>query len=249
MEVALERCREHGDLFAPVLEDPRPLAPAARKLEKLWKGRGPPGFPDGPLFSGSRRRLTLRESGRRGGGRLRLGLGLLLLQDSEAREDEEADADEQEREADGDAEHRDVLGEERGIERGRERRLGDPEVARAVRNRLRGLRVGHRVCRRCPCRRRRRARSSARSAAPRSGPSASTCSRAWPRGCGSACSSRSTSPRRPCRSCWPATVQLGSRRSSRPAFARLGLDRVGVMSGVPTICLARDVVANLARGR
>ena len=35
MEVALERVREHGDLFAPVLEDPRPLAPAARALAKL----------------------------------------------------------------------------------------------------------------------------------------------------------------------------------------------------------------------
>jgi bifunctional non-homologous end joining protein LigD len=35
MQVALERCREHGDLFAPVLEDPRPLAPAAKALAKL----------------------------------------------------------------------------------------------------------------------------------------------------------------------------------------------------------------------
>jgi bifunctional non-homologous end joining protein LigD len=35
MEVALERLREHGDLFAPVLEDPRPLAPAARALAEL----------------------------------------------------------------------------------------------------------------------------------------------------------------------------------------------------------------------
>jgi bifunctional non-homologous end joining protein LigD len=35
MEVALARCVEHGDLFAPVLEDPRPLAPAAKKLAKL----------------------------------------------------------------------------------------------------------------------------------------------------------------------------------------------------------------------
>ena len=35
MEVALERVREHGDLFSPVLEDPRPLAPAARKLAEL----------------------------------------------------------------------------------------------------------------------------------------------------------------------------------------------------------------------
>jgi len=33
MEVALERIAEHGDLFAPVLEDPRPLAAARRKLE------------------------------------------------------------------------------------------------------------------------------------------------------------------------------------------------------------------------
>jgi bifunctional non-homologous end joining protein LigD len=35
MEVALERCRAHGDLFTPVLEDPRPLAQAARALAKL----------------------------------------------------------------------------------------------------------------------------------------------------------------------------------------------------------------------
>jgi bifunctional non-homologous end joining protein LigD len=35
MDVALERIAQHGDLFAPVLEDPRPLAAAARKLEKL----------------------------------------------------------------------------------------------------------------------------------------------------------------------------------------------------------------------
>jgi bifunctional non-homologous end joining protein LigD len=35
MEVALARVAEHGDLFAPVLEDPRPLAAAARALAKL----------------------------------------------------------------------------------------------------------------------------------------------------------------------------------------------------------------------
>jgi bifunctional non-homologous end joining protein LigD len=35
MEVALERIAQHGDLFAPVLEDPRPLAPAARSLAKI----------------------------------------------------------------------------------------------------------------------------------------------------------------------------------------------------------------------
>src|SRR5437764_2346229 len=35
MEVALRRCAENGDLFAPVLEDLRPLAPAARALAKL----------------------------------------------------------------------------------------------------------------------------------------------------------------------------------------------------------------------
>jgi bifunctional non-homologous end joining protein LigD len=35
MEVALERCARHGDLFAPVLEDPRPLAPAAKALATL----------------------------------------------------------------------------------------------------------------------------------------------------------------------------------------------------------------------
>jgi bifunctional non-homologous end joining protein LigD len=33
MEVALQRVAEQGDLFAPVLEDPRPLAAARRKLE------------------------------------------------------------------------------------------------------------------------------------------------------------------------------------------------------------------------
>jgi bifunctional non-homologous end joining protein LigD len=35
MDVALERCAKHGDLFARVLEDPRPLAPAARALASL----------------------------------------------------------------------------------------------------------------------------------------------------------------------------------------------------------------------
>ena len=35
MAVALERIARHGDLFAPVLEDARPLAPAARRLDAL----------------------------------------------------------------------------------------------------------------------------------------------------------------------------------------------------------------------
>src|SRR5713226_7912097 len=35
MAVALERVERHGDLFAPVLEDPRPLAAAAKKLVRL----------------------------------------------------------------------------------------------------------------------------------------------------------------------------------------------------------------------
>ena len=35
MAVALQRVAERGDLFAPVLEAPRPLAPAARRLQKL----------------------------------------------------------------------------------------------------------------------------------------------------------------------------------------------------------------------
>jgi bifunctional non-homologous end joining protein LigD len=35
MEVALGRIERHGDLFAPVLEDPRPLGSAAAKLERL----------------------------------------------------------------------------------------------------------------------------------------------------------------------------------------------------------------------
>jgi bifunctional non-homologous end joining protein LigD len=38
MEVALKRIEREGDLFAPVLEDPRPLAPAAAKLERLGSG-------------------------------------------------------------------------------------------------------------------------------------------------------------------------------------------------------------------
>jgi bifunctional non-homologous end joining protein LigD len=35
MAVTRRRLDEHGDLFAAVLEDPRPLAPAQRALEKL----------------------------------------------------------------------------------------------------------------------------------------------------------------------------------------------------------------------
>jgi bifunctional non-homologous end joining protein LigD len=35
MEIALRRIDEQGDLFAPVLEDPRPLAPAQRALDAL----------------------------------------------------------------------------------------------------------------------------------------------------------------------------------------------------------------------
>src|SRR4051795_13297478 len=35
MQVALERIERHGDLFAPVLEESRPLAAAAKKLERL----------------------------------------------------------------------------------------------------------------------------------------------------------------------------------------------------------------------
>jgi bifunctional non-homologous end joining protein LigD len=35
MEEAMKRIADHGDLFAPVLEDPRPLAPAAKKLKRL----------------------------------------------------------------------------------------------------------------------------------------------------------------------------------------------------------------------
>jgi bifunctional non-homologous end joining protein LigD len=36
MDTALERIERHGDLFAPVLEDPRPLAPAAKALAALY---------------------------------------------------------------------------------------------------------------------------------------------------------------------------------------------------------------------
>ena len=35
MNEALRRIEEHGDLYAPVLEDPRSLAPAAKRLERL----------------------------------------------------------------------------------------------------------------------------------------------------------------------------------------------------------------------
>jgi DNA primase len=36
MQRALERIEQHGDLFAPVLEDPRPLSPAAKALDRLY---------------------------------------------------------------------------------------------------------------------------------------------------------------------------------------------------------------------
>jgi bifunctional non-homologous end joining protein LigD len=36
MEVALERIDRHGDLFVAVLEDPRPLSPAAKALDRLY---------------------------------------------------------------------------------------------------------------------------------------------------------------------------------------------------------------------
>jgi bifunctional non-homologous end joining protein LigD len=36
MAEALDRVEQHGDLFAPVLEDPRPLAPAAKALASLY---------------------------------------------------------------------------------------------------------------------------------------------------------------------------------------------------------------------
>jgi bifunctional non-homologous end joining protein LigD len=36
IEVALARIEQHGDLFAPVLEEPRPLAPAAKALDRLY---------------------------------------------------------------------------------------------------------------------------------------------------------------------------------------------------------------------
>ena len=37
MAVALNRVEEHGDLFEPVLQDPRPLAPAQRALDKVTR--------------------------------------------------------------------------------------------------------------------------------------------------------------------------------------------------------------------
>src|SRR5437764_12442434 len=36
MQVALKRIDRHGDLFAPVLEDPRPLSTAAKALQRLY---------------------------------------------------------------------------------------------------------------------------------------------------------------------------------------------------------------------
>jgi DNA primase len=35
MDVALARVEAHGDLFAPVLQDPRPLGAAAKRLAAL----------------------------------------------------------------------------------------------------------------------------------------------------------------------------------------------------------------------
>jgi len=39
MAVALERIAAHGDLFAPVLEEPRPLGPAAKRLARYPEAR------------------------------------------------------------------------------------------------------------------------------------------------------------------------------------------------------------------
>jgi bifunctional non-homologous end joining protein LigD len=36
MQVALERIEQHGDLFEPVLEEPRPLSAAAKALDRLY---------------------------------------------------------------------------------------------------------------------------------------------------------------------------------------------------------------------
>jgi len=51
MAVALARVEEHGDLFAPVLEDPRPLTPALKALANLVQAQvdEPPGRPGGSL--------------------------------------------------------------------------------------------------------------------------------------------------------------------------------------------------------
>jgi bifunctional non-homologous end joining protein LigD len=38
MQVALERIEKHGDLFAPVLSEARPLAPALKALGQLEAG-------------------------------------------------------------------------------------------------------------------------------------------------------------------------------------------------------------------
>jgi hypothetical protein len=35
MDVALDRVEKHGDLFLPVLEEPRPLGAAAKRLARL----------------------------------------------------------------------------------------------------------------------------------------------------------------------------------------------------------------------
>jgi len=35
MEIVLQRIEERGELFAPVFEDPRPLAPAAKALDAM----------------------------------------------------------------------------------------------------------------------------------------------------------------------------------------------------------------------
>ena len=67
-EVALARVEQHGDLFAPVLEEPRPLGAAAKKLARLLcssgrtatrRGpRGNPGLTRAEALS-SFRRITL----------------------------------------------------------------------------------------------------------------------------------------------------------------------------------------------
>jgi hypothetical protein len=52
------------------------------------------------------------------------------------RKDEESDAGEKKRPTDRKGEYTDPLREERGIERGRERRLGDPQVPGLILHRL-----------------------------------------------------------------------------------------------------------------
>ena len=126
-------------------------------------------------------------------------------------QDHEADAREQERHAHDDAEDRELLRHVAHVERGRQRGLRDPDVPRAVRDRLAAL-VLQRGCLVARPRRVVRVRPPTGS-----GPSARTSGRPCSRACARASPARMRAPARPSSTCSPAhwLGVLGDRRVVR----------------------------------